>query len=155
MTGKITSVAAGLLFPHAAQAIQIRRRRRPAGTKKWSAETSYAITSLGFTQASAAELAAIIRGHWGIEDRLHWVRDMGFDEDRSQARTAAGPRIMASLRNLVITILRLAGAASIAAALRLPCTPAQPPTTNDHEVLNDLPALRRACPAVLPPVTAG
>ena len=117
-TIKVTSVAAGLLFPHAAQAIQIRRRRRPAGTNKWSAETSYGITSLGFTQASAAELAAIIRGHWGIEDRLHWVRDMDFDEDRSQARTAAGPRIMASLRNLVITILRLAGAASIAAALR-------------------------------------
>ena len=52
-------MAAGLLFPYAAQAIQIRRRRRPAGTKKWSAETSYAITSLSFTQASAAELAAI------------------------------------------------------------------------------------------------
>ena len=53
-----------------------------------------------------------------MEDRLHWVRDMDFDEDRSQIRTAAGPRIMASLRNLAITILRIAGAASIAAALR-------------------------------------
>ncbi len=61
---------------------------------------------------------AIIRGHWGIEDRLHWVRDMAFDEDRSQVPTASGPHIMASLRNLVITILRLAGAASITAALR-------------------------------------
>ena len=60
----------------------------------------------------------IIRGHWGIEDRLHWVRDMDFDEDRSQVRTASGPRIMASLRNLVITILRLAGMTNIAAALR-------------------------------------
>jgi hypothetical protein len=117
-TVKVTSVAGGLQFPHAAQAIQVRRLRRPTGTKKWFTETGYAITSLGFAQASAAELAAIIRGHWGIEDRLHWVRDMDFDEDRSQARTAAGPRIMASLRNLVITILRLAGTASIAAALR-------------------------------------
>jgi len=63
-------------------------------------------------------LAAIIRGHWGIEDRLARVRDIDFDEDRSQVRTAAGPRIMASLRNLVITILRLSGTASIAAALR-------------------------------------
>ena len=78
----------------------------------------YAVTSLTVTQASHAQLAAIIRGHWGIEDRLHWVRDMDFDEDRSQVRTASGPRIMASLRNLAITILRLAGAASIAAALR-------------------------------------
>jgi hypothetical protein len=53
-----------------------------------------------------------------MEDRLHWVRDTGSGEDRSQARTAAGPRVMASLRNLAITILRLSGAASIAAALR-------------------------------------
>ena len=54
----------------------------------------------------------------GIEDRLHWVRDTDFDEDRSQVRTASGPRVMASLRNLVITILRLAGATCIASALR-------------------------------------
>jgi len=68
--------------------------------------------------ARHAQLAAIIRGQWGIKDRLHWVRDIDFDEDRSQVRTASGPRIMASLRNLAITILRLSGAASIAAALR-------------------------------------
>jgi predicted transposase YbfD/YdcC len=92
------------------------RRRKLKG--KWSTETCYAVTSLTVTQASHARLAAIIRGHWGIEDRLHWVRDIDFDEDRSQVRTASGPRIMASLRNLAITILRLAGATSIAAALR-------------------------------------
>ena len=75
------------------------------------------ITSI-IHSASPAQLAAIIRGHGGIEDRLHWVPDMDFDEDRSQVRTGAGPRIMASLRNLVVTILRLAGEPSIAAALR-------------------------------------
>ena len=117
-TLKITAVAAGLAFPHAAQAIQVVRRRRRRGTKKWSRETVYAITSLTAAQASPAGLAAIIRGHWMIEDRLHWVRDMDFDEDRSQIRTASGPRVMATLRNLAITILRLAGHASIAAALR-------------------------------------
>jgi len=117
-TLKVTAVAAGLAFPHAAQAIQIVRRRRRRGKKKWSRETIYAITSLTATQASPAELAAIIRGHWTIEDRLHWVRDMDYDEDRSQVRTASGPRVMATLRNLAITILRLAGHASIAAALR-------------------------------------
>jgi predicted transposase YbfD/YdcC len=53
-----------------------------------------------------------------IEDRLHWVRDMDYDEDRSQVRTASGPRVMATLRNLTLTILRLTGHASIAAALR-------------------------------------
>jgi predicted transposase YbfD/YdcC len=115
-TLKVTSVAKGLAFPHAAQAIQIVRRRKVKG--KWSRETCYAVTSLTVIQASHAQLAAIVRGHWGIEDRLHWVRDMDFDEDRSQVRTATGPRVMASLRNLVITILRLSGAASIAAALR-------------------------------------
>jgi predicted transposase YbfD/YdcC len=115
-TLKVTSVARGLAFPHAAQAIQIVRRRKVKG--KWSAETCYAVTSLRVTQASPAQLAAIIRGHWGIEDRLHWVRDMDFDEDRSQVRTASGPHIMASLRNLVITILRLAGTTGIATALR-------------------------------------
>jgi len=115
-TLKVTAVAKGLAFPHAAQAIQIVRRRKLKG--KWSRETCYAVTSLTLIQATYAQLAAIIRGHWGIEDRLHWVRDMDFDEDRSQVRTASGPRIMASLRNLAITILRLAGAASIAAALR-------------------------------------
>jgi predicted transposase YbfD/YdcC len=117
-TLKITAVAAGLAFPHASQAIQIVRRRKLPGKKKWSRETCYAITSLTAIQGSPAGLAAIIRGHWMIEDRLHWVRDMDYDEDRSQVRTASGPRVMATLRNLALTLLRLAGHASIAAALR-------------------------------------
>ncbi len=70
------------------------------------------------TWASPAKLAAILRGHWLIEDRLHWIRDVIYDEDRSQVRTSNGPRVMASLRNLAITILRLTGQTSIAAALR-------------------------------------
>ena len=105
--------------------------------EKWSTETCYAVTSLTATQASPAQLAAIIRGHWAIEDRLHWVRDMTFGEDRSQVRTASGPRVMASLRNLAITILRLAGAASIAAALRYHARRPGRPTPDDHEVLID------------------
>ena len=76
-TVKITAVAAGLAFPHAAQAIQIVRRRRPLNSKKWSTETVCAITSLTAIQARPAELAAIVRGHWLIEDRLHWVRSPG------------------------------------------------------------------------------
>jgi predicted transposase YbfD/YdcC len=120
-TLKITAVAAGLAFPHAAQAIQIVRRRRPLTGKnstKWPTETVYAITSLTVIQAKAADLARFIRGHRGIEERLHWVRDVTYHEDRSQVRTGNGPRVMASLRNLAIAILRLAGHTSIAAALR-------------------------------------
>jgi predicted transposase YbfD/YdcC len=114
-TLKVTSVAKGLAFPHAAQAIQIVRRRQVKG--KWSRETCYAVTSLTVTQATYAQLAATIRGHWGIEDRLHWVRDMDFDGDRSQVRTASGPCIMASLQPG--DHHPAAGqAASIAAALR-------------------------------------
>jgi predicted transposase YbfD/YdcC len=118
-TLEVTAVAAGLAFPHAAQAIQIVRRRRPLNSKKWTAETVCAITSLTAIQARPAELAPIIRGHWSIDDRLHWVRDVTYDEDRSQVRTRNGPRVMASLLgNLAITILRLTGQTSIAAALR-------------------------------------
>ena len=118
---KVTAVAAGLAFPHAAQAIQIVRRRRPLtgkNSKRWSTETVYASTSLTALQAQPAELARLARGHWFIEDRLHWVRDVIYDEDRSQVRTGNGPRAMASLRNLAIAIWRLTGHASIAAALR-------------------------------------
>jgi predicted transposase YbfD/YdcC len=61
-------------LPPRPQAIQIVRRRRLK--KKWSTQTCYAVTSLTVTQASPTQLAAIIRGHWAIEDRLHWVRDM-------------------------------------------------------------------------------
>jgi predicted transposase YbfD/YdcC len=117
-TLKVTAVAAGLAFPHAAQALRIVRRRRPLNSKKWTAETVYAVTSLTAIQARPADLAAIARGHWLIEDQLHWVRDVTYDEDRSQIRTGNGPRVMASLRNLAITILRLTGETSIAAALR-------------------------------------
>jgi predicted transposase YbfD/YdcC len=117
-TLKVTAVAAGLAFPHAAQAIRLIRRRRQLNSKKWAAETVYAVTSLTAIQARPADLAAIARGHWLIEDQLHWVRDVTYDEDRSQIRTANGPRVMASLRNLAITVLRLTGETSIAAALR-------------------------------------
>jgi predicted transposase YbfD/YdcC len=103
-------------------------RRKVKG--KWSVETCYVVTSLSITQARPDQLAAIIRGHWRIEDRLHWIRDIDFDEDRSQVRTASAPQIMASLRNLVITILRLAGATSIATAPRYHARrPSRPPRT--------------------------
>jgi len=107
----------GEFFPHAAQAIKVVRRRRALGSKKWTTVTVYAITSLTAPQADATLLARWLRGHWAIE-ALHWVRDVSFDEDRSPIRTGNGPQIMAALRNLVITALRLDGVTNIAAALR-------------------------------------
>jgi predicted transposase YbfD/YdcC len=120
-TLKVVTIAAGILFPHAAQAIQVVRKTRPAtraGKTTWRTETVYAIIDLRPHQARPDELAAWIRGHWQIENALHWVRDVTFAEDLSHVRTGAAPQVMASLRNLVISLHRLAGATNIAAALR-------------------------------------
>src|SRR6266542_2635579 len=116
-TLKVAAVA-GLGFPHAAQAIQITRRVRDLGSRTWRTVTVYAVTSLAIGTASPAQLARRVHGHWRIENQLHWVRDVTFDEDRSQARTGNLPRTMATLRNLAISVLRLAGIGNIAAALR-------------------------------------
>jgi predicted transposase YbfD/YdcC len=83
-----------------------------------STETAYYVTSLTAERADPARLATLIRGHWEIENRLHWVRDVTFDEDRHQLRTANAPRTLATLRNLAIGALRHAGATNIAKALR-------------------------------------
>ena len=74
-----------------------------------SSETVYGVTSLAPSQADPKHLMALSRGQWHIENRLHWVRDATFDEDRSQIRAKKGARVFASLRNLVISILRLLG----------------------------------------------
>jgi predicted transposase YbfD/YdcC len=109
----------GEFFPHAAQAIKLVRRRRPLRPGgRWKTETVYAITSLAGADADPGLLARWIRGHWSIENRLHWVRDVSFDEDRATARTGHAPQIMSALRNLAITALRLSGITNIAAALR-------------------------------------
>jgi predicted transposase YbfD/YdcC len=118
----------GEFFPHAAQAIKVVRRRRALTGRKWTTVTAYAITSLTGLQADPVLLARWLRGHGAIE-ALHWVRDVSFDEDRSQVRTGHGPQIMAALRNLVITALRLAGHTNIAAALRHHARDPQRPLT--------------------------
>ena len=120
-TLKVVTVAAGIAFPHATMAIQITRKTRPLRAthrRKWRTETVYAITDLHPHQARPDELATWIRGHWHIENKLHWVRDVTFAEDHSQVRTSSAPQVMATFRNLAISLHRLAGATNIAAALR-------------------------------------
>lgn len=109
---------AAALFPGAARAMKVGRRRRDATTGKTTTETVYAVTSLGHRYADAVLLATWLRGHWQIENVLHWVRDVTFGEDHSQVRTGAGPQNMALLRNTAITVSRLAGHTNIAAAQR-------------------------------------
>ena len=103
-------------WPGLAQVGRLTSLRRRKGKTK--IETSYIITSLSSQQATPAQLLRLVRGHWGIENRLHWVRDVTFDEDRCQIRTGAAPQVMAALRNLVIGMFRLNGVRNIAAALR-------------------------------------
>jgi hypothetical protein len=105
-------------FPFLAQVFRIERTVTTLAGLPQRHETVFGVTSLSPARADAARVLALNRGHWGIENRLHWVRDVTFDEDRSQVRTGAGPQVMASLRDLAITLLRLAGCASIAGALR-------------------------------------
>ncbi|MEV5012570.1 ISAs1 family transposase [Streptomyces sp. NPDC055692] len=112
------ATVSGLPFPHATQALQIVRRRRAVRTGKVSIERVYAVTSLAAHQATAADLAKRVRGHWGIENREHYVRDTTFGEDASRIRTGSAPRAMASLRNLAISALRLTGWDNIAEGLR-------------------------------------
>ena len=115
-TIKVVAAPAWVDFPGAAQIAQVRRTVTKAGRK--SVEVVYLITSADHHGAPPATLAAWVQGHWGIENRLHWVRDVTFDEDRSQVRTGNAPQVMATLRNTVISLLRLTGATNIAKALR-------------------------------------
>jgi predicted transposase YbfD/YdcC len=108
--------AVGERWPHLKQVCRLERERTVKGKRQL--EVSYAITSLPATDAGAQQLLNISRRHWGIENRVHWVRDVTFDEDRSQVRTGAAPQVMAALRNLVISLVRRAGHTNVAAALR-------------------------------------
>ena len=73
---KVVTTSTGILFPHAAQAIQITRKTSKLQRNKWRTEVVYAVTSLTPKQATNADLTAFVRGHWRVENRLHWVRDV-------------------------------------------------------------------------------
>lgn len=115
-TIKIADVPDWINFPGAAQVAQLRRTVTDKGTK--TVEVVYLITSASNKDAPPQRLAAWVQNHWGIENRLHWVRDVTFDEDGSQVRTGQAPRVMATCRNLAISILRIDGWNNIAAGLR-------------------------------------
>jgi hypothetical protein len=76
------------------------------------------VTSLAPDRAGPADLLRLWRGHWHIENKLHWVRDVTVDEDRSGVHAGHAPQVMAALRNAAIGLLRLLGYANIAAAIR-------------------------------------
>jgi predicted transposase YbfD/YdcC len=105
-------------FPYCGQVACLQRYREEIKSGKIQKETVHLITSLSQDGADAKRLLNLIRGHWTIENKSHYVRDFTFDEDRSKIRTKSGPRIMATLRNFAISIFRLLGYTNMAKALR-------------------------------------
>jgi predicted transposase YbfD/YdcC len=106
------------LFPHVQRAIKVVRRRRCRRTGRQSVETVYAITSLDYRHADPELLAVWIQGHWGIENRVHHIRDVTQSEDRSRIRAGSGSHVLATLRNTALNLHRLDGHTNIARAQR-------------------------------------
>jgi len=104
-----------LNFPHVVQVFLIERTVTVKGRTSYQAMLY--VTSLTAGQADPADLLAYVRQHWGIEV-LHWVRDVTFREDASRIRTGNTPRVIATLRNVVVSLLRIHDTTNIAAALR-------------------------------------
>jgi predicted transposase YbfD/YdcC len=115
-TIKVTTAPAWITFPGAAQIAQIRRTvTTKTGT---TVEVVYVITSADNHAAPPAVLAAWVQTHWGVENRLHYVRDVTYTEDASRVRTGHAPRVMATMRSAAIGLLRMAGWSNIAQATR-------------------------------------
>jgi predicted transposase YbfD/YdcC len=91
-------------FPYGRTVFQIERHTVFIKSGKCREEMAYGVTSV---EDTPERILGFNRGHWEIENRLHWVRDVTFDEDRCQIRKGNGARIMASIRNLVISLIRL------------------------------------------------
>lgn len=111
----------GQPWPQLQQVLRVERQRvllRAGAVIKRERSVTYAIPSLPPRQAEANRLAQHLRGHWGIENRAHPVRDVVFDEDRCPVRSGVAPQALAATRNLAITLLRRAGYPGVAPALR-------------------------------------
>ena len=105
-----------LEWPGAAQVARIERTREIGG--KASTETAYIVTSLTVAEAGPERLLELSRGHWAIENRLHYVRDETLGEDRCQIHRGSAPQVLAALRNGILSLLRYHGWSNIAEANR-------------------------------------
>jgi predicted transposase YbfD/YdcC len=118
------------LYPHVEQVFLLERfitrkvRKRRKNSRKYRTEVvtthiaQVGITSMSAREAGPEQLLAYVHGHWSIENKVHWVRDVTFREDASQVRTGNRPRIMVTLRNLAIGLIRQSGHTAIAATIR-------------------------------------
>ncbi|MGW4995563.1 ISAs1 family transposase [Streptomyces mirabilis] len=113
----VSGLGLALDFPHAAQVARVARHRTDLKTGNRTRGTAYVTTDLTSGQASPERIAKIIRSQWGIENRLHFVRDTSFHKDASKIRTGHGPENMATLHSFAINRLRVAGHTNIATAI--------------------------------------
>src|SRR5450755_4565375 len=111
-------------FPCARQAIKITRWRKDTATGKTTRETVYAVTSLTSADASAQDLARLVREHWSIEAHHH-IRDTTFSEDTSTSRTGSGPANLATIRAAIIAAIKDAGYQHVPEGRRDHTTPAE------------------------------
>jgi predicted transposase YbfD/YdcC len=119
-----TAHVSHLGFPGARQAIKITRWRQDTGTGKASRQTVYAITSLTSADATAQELARLVREHWSIEAHHH-VRDLSFGEDAATSRTGRGPVNLATIRAAITAAIKQAGYLHVPEGRRDHTTPAE------------------------------
>jgi predicted transposase YbfD/YdcC len=105
-------------WPDVGQVLRRTYRAVNRATGVVSEEVTYGVTSLGPREASAAAVEALWRGHWAIENRVHYPRDVSMGEDAGQQRAGNAPQALAALRNGVLSLLRSRGWANIADALR-------------------------------------
>jgi predicted transposase YbfD/YdcC len=98
--------AEGIDFPHASQAAVIRREIFEVTGSRVSKEHALILTSRKPGKMTAADVNRNTRGHWGIENKSHYIRDTVYREDHSQAYSGDGPQALASLRNLTLGLLR-------------------------------------------------
>jgi hypothetical protein len=110
--------AGGVEFPGVAQVFRIRRDTFDHLGRRLTKEVVHGVTSLTASQANPDVLAGLVRSHWGIENKSHWVRDVVFREDSQHAYAGTGAQVMATLRNLVLGLLRLAGITQITRTLQ-------------------------------------
>jgi hypothetical protein len=98
------------------QCLCIERECLRGATGERTRHTHYAITDLSPQQANVRTLFALWHRHWHIENKGHWIRDVDFREDHCSARRRNAPRMLVTLRDITVGLLRLAGATSIASA---------------------------------------
>jgi predicted transposase YbfD/YdcC len=105
-------------WPYAEQVFQLERTFTQLNTGQLSQEVVYGVSSLTASEADAARLLAIVRGHWGIESGLHYRRDVTFHEDHSRVRTGQAPQMLAAINNFVLGVIAHLGYTSAPEARR-------------------------------------